>query len=166
MIFPIASGTLNPSPFNNPQAYYNVAHQGGWLLSRPGTGLYVVFDTPELQSTSGADNCWLSSPCLQLGATLIVNGSVQSVVPNFAQSTSSYLTIPIKAGNQVNLNNIQLYLTQKGADLMNSFFALNQGGPITFAKGYPLGSLTVQGRGAKVICPPGLRYNQQAQQCL
>jgi len=159
--FPIASGTLNPSRQQIP--FYEFGHQGGLTMNRADGTLNVIFNNPSLRSSS---NCLTPAPgsqCLELGATLIANGTVYGNVPNFAQSIS--LDGFQLKGNDVKIDNVSLFLTQEGADAMNLFFKLTQGGLVFFNKGSAFGTMNVNGTGYKVVCPPNTDYNRNRQEC-
>jgi hypothetical protein len=158
--FPIASGTLNP---NRPPSmpFYAFEHQGGLTMNRDDGTLDVIFNNPSLRASS--DCLTPSSQCLELGATLIVNGTVYLYVSNFAQS-ANLSGFQLK-GNDVKIDNVPLFLTQAGANAMNAFFNLNQGGDIYFQKWYEFGVLNVKGTGYKVVCPPNTDYNKNRQEC-
>lgn len=157
--FPIASGTINPLRQQIP--FYAFEHQGGLVMNREDNTLNVIFNNPSLRASS---NCLTpASQCLELGATLIANGTVYGDVPNFAQSIT--LDGFQLKGNDVKIDNVSLYLTQEGADAMNVFFKLSQGGPVFFQKGYAFGTMNVKGTGYKVVCPPNTDYNRNRQEC-
>jgi hypothetical protein len=158
--FPIASGTLNPyRPPSIP--FYAFEHQGGLTMNRADGTLDVIFNNPSLRSSS--DCLTPSSQCLELGGTLIVNGTVYGEVKNFAQS-DTLNGFQLK-GSYVKIDNVALYLTQDGANAMNAFFKLSQGGDIFFQKGYAFGTMNVNGSGYKVVCPPNTDYNKNRQEC-
>ena len=161
--FPLSSATLNPDRPVQAIGFYDFQHEGGMLLDRPSNGLSAIINTP---SVHASNTCFDSPQCLELGAVLIVNGTVMEEVPNFAQSRSLPGSFEIERGNKVNLNNIQMFLTQKGADLMNAFFALQPGGALYLQTGNQFGTLNISGRGANVVCPPGKTYDNRYQQCL
>ncbi len=157
--FPIASGTLNPVRPENP--FYAFEHQGGLTMSQVDNDLSVIFNNPSLRTSS--DCLTPASQCLEFGATTIVNGRVYRYLTNFAQSIS--LNAFQLKGNDVKIDNVQLYLTQEGANVMNAFFKLNQGGDIFFQKGYAFGTMNLNGSGYKVVCPPNTDYNKNRQEC-
>lgn len=162
--FPLAAGTLNPSrPFISKDPFYDLQHQGGLLMTRESPFLSVVFNTPTLRT---GISCWASTRCLELGATLIVNGNVFDYVPNFAQNTALPTSFPISSGNQVNIDKIEFFLTARGAELMNAFFGLKSSDDIFLTTGFPFGTLDIKATGAKIICPPGTSYIKKYQQCI
>lgn len=161
--FPLSSATLNPDRPGLPIGFYDFQHEGGMLLDRPSNDLSAIINTPSVHASK---TCFDSPQCLELGAVLIVNGTVMEEVPNFAQSRSLPGSFEIERGNKVNLNNIQMFLTQKGADLMNAFFGLQPGGALYLQVGNQFGTLNISGRGANIICPPGRTYDNRYQQCL
>lgn len=162
--FPLAAATLNPSrPLISTDPFYDFQHQGGLLMTRESPILSVVFDTPTLRT---GISCWASARCLELGATLIVNGTVLDYVPDFAQNTTLPTSFPISSGNQLKLNDIDFFLTARGAELMNRFFGLKPSDDIFLTTGFPFGTLDIKGTGAKIICPPGTSYMKKYQQCI
>lgn len=161
--FPLSSATLNPDRPDQAIGFYDFQHEGGMLMDRPSIGLSAIINTP---SVHASNTCFASAQCLEMGAVLIVNGTVLDVVPNFAQSTSLPSSFQIERGNRVNLNNIQMFLTQRGANLMNAFFGLQQDGALYLQAGNQFGTLNISGRGANIICPPGRTYDNRYQQCL
>ncbi len=160
--FPLAGATLNPVRFPN-DAFFDFEHQGGLLMTGTFPALSVVFNNPSLKD---AKNCWASLQCFQLGAALIVNGTVLEYVPDFAQSTSLPNSFPISSGNRVKLTNIELFLTARGAELMNAFFGRRPVDDIYFTAGYPFAVMDTQGTGARVLCPPNTTYDRKYQQCI
>ena len=161
--FPLSSATLNPDRPGQTIGFYDFQHEGGMLMDRPGNGLSAIINTPSIHASK---TCFASAQCLEMGAVLIVNGTVLEDVPNFAQSTSLPGSFQIERGNRVNLNNVQMFLTQRGADLMNAFFGLQPSGALYLQAGNQFGTLNISGRGANVICPPGKSYDNRYQQCL
>ena len=158
--FPVASGTLNSyRPGSIP--FYDFDHQGGLTMNRGDGTLDVIFNNPSLRASS--DCLTPSSQCLELGATLIVNGTVYMSISNFAQS-ANLPGFQLK-GSDVKIDNVQLYLTQAGASAMNAFFKLSEGGDIFFQKWYEFGNLNLKGTGYKVVCPPNTDYNKNRQEC-
>ena len=141
--------------------FYAFEHQGGLTMNRADGTLDVIFNNPSLRASS--DCLTPSSQCLELGATLIVNGTVYSEVQNFAQSYS--LSGFQLKGSNVKIDNVALYLTQDGANAMNAFFKLSQGGDIFFQQGYAFGTMNLNGSGYKVVCPPNTDYNKNRQEC-
>ena len=159
--FPLAGATLNPVRLAK-EPFYGFEHQGGLLMTGKFPALSVIFNTPTLEA---ATNCVKSAQCLQLGATLIVDGTVLDYVPDFAQSTS-LPSLDISSGNKVNLTNISLLLTARGAQLMNAFFGLQPTNDLYFTAGFPFSKLDTKGTGAKVLCPPNTAYDKKYQQCI
>lgn len=158
--FPVASGTLNSyRPGSIP--FYDFDHQGGLTMNRGDGTLDVIFNNPSLRAST--DCLTPSSQCLELGATLIVNGTVYISISNFAQS-ANLPGFQLK-GSDVKIDNVQLYLTQAGASAMNAFFKLSEGGDIFFQKWYEFGNLNLKGTGYKVVCPPNTDYNKNRQEC-
>lgn len=158
--FPVASGTLNPyRPPSIP--FYAFEHQGGFTMNRDDGTLDVIFDNPSLRASSSCLTPDLQ--CMELGATLIVNGRVFNYIPNFAQS--AFLNGFQLKGSEVKMENVSLYLTQTGANAMNAFFNLSAGGLVFFQKGSEFGILNVKGTGYKVVCPPNTDYNKNRQEC-
>lgn len=160
--FPLGGATLNPVRLLK-DAFFDFEHQGGLLMTGTFPALSVVFNTPTLEA---AKNCWASLQCFQFGATLIVNGAVLNYVPDFAQSTSLPNSFTIASGKKVNLTNIELFLTARGAELMNGFFGLPPSSPLYFNAGYPFATLDTKGTGVKVLCPPNTKYDKKYQQCI
>lgn len=164
IVFPLASATLNPNPaLVLKPAFYDFEHRGGMTMDRYNGTLAVVFNNPSLRATT--DCLTPFTQCLELGATLIVNGSVYSDIPNFAQTPNLNIPFQISPNNKIEIDNVNLFLTQTGADAMNAFFGLNPGGPIYFDKNFPLGSMNIQGSGAQVICPLYQQFNKNYQEC-
>lgn len=164
--FPLSSATLNPDRPGQVIGFYDFQHEGGMLLERQSigpNGLSAILNTPSVRASN---TCFASAQCLEMGAVLIVDGTVIDEVPNFAQSTSLPSSFEIEKGNKVNLNNVEMFLTQRGANLMNAFFALQQGGPLYLQTGSDFGTLNISGRGARVVCQPGKTYDDRYQQCL
>ncbi len=156
--FPLASGTLNPE---RPTPFYAFEHQGGLTMNRANGTLDVIFNNPSLRASS--DCLTPASECLELGASLIVNGTVYRYISNFAQSTS-LAGFQLK-GNEVKIDSVSLFLTEDGASAMNAFFKLNQGDDIFFQKGYGFGTINVKGTGYQVVCPLNTKYNRNLQEC-
>lgn len=164
--FPLSSATLNPGRPDQAIGFYDFQHEGGMLMERQiigPSGLSAILNTP---SVHVSNTCFASTQCFEMGAVLIVDGTVLEEVPNFAQSTSLPSSFQIERGNRVNLNNIQMFLTQRGANLMNAFFGLQQDGALYLQPGNQFGTLNISGRGANIICPPGRTYDNRYQQCL
>ena len=164
--FPLSSATLNPDRPGQSTGFYDFQHEGGMLLERQiigPNGLSAILNTP---SVHASNTCFASTQCFEMGAVLVVDGTVLEEVPNFAQSKSLPGNFEIEKGNKVNLNNIEMFLTQRGANLMNAFFGLQPGGALFLQTGNQFGTLNISGRGANVVCPPGKTYDNRYQQCL
>ena len=160
--FPLTSATLNPSRPDYPTGFINIEHQGGILMENPGTGMTVIMNSPGLHAS---DNCWASAQCLGLNAVVIKNGTVIGNVPNIAQNTYMLDSFTIKSGN-IKVKNLSMALTQQGATLMNEFFGLKSGDSLYLKEGSAFGTLEVDGKGAKILCPPGFSYIKKNQQCM
>ncbi|WP_460027428.1 hypothetical protein [Methyloparacoccus murrellii] len=159
--FPLATGTLNP---NRPQpevGFYNLLHRGGLAMNNPGTNASIILNAPNLHTGRA---CFAASPCLEMGGTLIVNGTVFGSIPNFAQNIGAITTFPLQNGT-VRIDNMPLFLTASGASLMNQFFGLVEGGQLYLREGAPFGTVHVKGTGARVICPPNTEYSASQQRC-
>jgi hypothetical protein len=163
IIFPLASASINPTRTTTPASFYDFEHRGGMTMNRDDGSLSVVFNNPSLRASS--DCLTPLTQCLELGATLIVNGEVYSDIANFAQTSNLNAPFQISGDNKVDIDNVVLYLTQTGANAMNAFFRLSPGGPIYFDKFFPLGTLNVQGTGAQVICPLYATFQRKYQEC-
>lgn len=164
IIFPLASATINPNPtLVLKPAFSDFEHRGGLTMDRYNGTLAVVFNNPSLRATTECLTPF--TQCLELGATLIVNGSVYNNIPNFAQTANLNIPFQISQNNKIEIENVDLFLTDTGAAAMNTFFGLNPGGPIYFDKYFPFGSMTIKGTGAQVICPLYQQFNKNFQEC-
>lgn len=152
----------NPAPVLKP-AFYDFENRGGITMDRYNGTLAVVFNNPSLRATT--DCLTPFTQCLEFGATLIVNGSVFSDIPNFAQSANLNAPFQISPDNKIEIDNVDLFLTETGANAMNAFFGLAPGGPIYFDKWFPFGSMNIKGTGAQVICPLNQQFNKNFQEC-
>lgn len=143
--------------------FYDFAHKGGFSMVQDTGDLVILFNNPSLRTSAAC--LTPSTQCLELGATFIVNGEVYDDIPNFAQTAYLDTAFEITSSNKITLNDINLFLTDAGAAAMNFFFKLSPTGDIYFTKGYPFGTLEINGAGARVICPPNLSYSKRREQC-